>query len=135
MLGWPAGQLHKFSSMAWFNCLEETGATICSRTLSLVFDSILRRGALSTEPSLAFDSCQQLTSYKVKWSIAEAGRLDEKVMTGHSGQVLTRTMSQQSTPRPMSKVQKKKKRRQTKGWQHSKVGQVATALLQARTVK
>ena len=65
---------------------------------SLVFDSILRQGA--------FDSCQQLTSYKVKWSIAEAGRLEEKVITGHSGQVLTRTMSQQSTPRPMSKVQK-----------------------------
>ena len=93
---------------------------------SLVFDSILRQGA--------FDSCQQLTSYKVKWSIAEAGRLETKVITG-TGQVLTRTMSQQSTPRPMSKVQKKKKRRQTKGWQHSKVGQVATALLQARTVK
>ena len=56
---------------------------------SLVFDSILRQGA--------FDSCQQLTSYKVKWSIAEAGWLEEKVITG-TGQVSTRTMSQQSTP-------------------------------------
>ena len=104
-------------AQAQFNGLVQLSGGVLSNHLhqSLLLDSILSRGALSTEQSLAFDSCQQLTSYKVKWSIAEAGRLDEKVITGHSGQVLTRTMSQQSTPRPMSKVQKKEKKKANKG--------------------
>ena len=84
---------------------------------SLVFDSILRQGA--------FDSCQQLTSYKVKWSIAEAGWPEEKTVI--TSQVLTRTMSQQSDLAvDVAKNKRGTRRRASKGltrWQqHCRVG-------------